>query len=60
MGLTNNNTHSTFIPQRHSQLLSNRICHLCKIEFKEGDDIFFKRSNRAKIYHKKCWDKLLQ
>ena len=58
MGLTNNNTYSIFIPERHKMELSNRICHLCRKEFKLKEEIYFKRTNKAKIYHRKCWDKL--
>jgi len=59
MGITNNNTYSIFISERHATEQSNRECHKCRKEFKEGEEIFFKRSNKAKIYHKKCWEKLL-
>lgn len=60
MGLTNNNTYSVYNPLHHSQVSSNRECHLCKKELKEYEEIYFKRTNRAKIYHKNCWEKLLQ
>jgi len=59
MGLTNNNTYSIFVPERHNQKLSNKICHQCRKEFKLSDEIYFKRTNRAKIYHRKCWEKLM-
>ena len=59
MGITNNNTYSRFRPERHNQIFSNRECHLCKKEFKNNEEIYFKRGNGAKIYHKECWEKLL-
>lgn len=37
----------------------NKPCKRCGLYFVEGDDIVMKK-NRARHYHLKCWESILQ
>jgi hypothetical protein len=59
MGNTSNNTYGRFDEMYYGNKRIRKPCAKCGKDFKQGDEIFRKRTKYIKPYHRECWEKLL-